>query len=114
MDTQDNPAPVEKDYASIMSRKDWLDREILESIEPVLKRHRLDMAWPLKVGLVINGQEVPAELYNDIMRQVEAVIDREALELIKSRYDKAADLADQLVAAVQDARGRFIAQMPQP
>ena len=75
-------------FQEVLSRKEWLQRELLNSLTgEMITKASEDQFYDIK--LLVNGVELEPQIFNDIMNGVEKYIDGEAKALLKYQLEKA-------------------------
>ena len=91
----------------LIEKNTWLNSEVLQSL-PIDYSINSEYKDRLDVKLIINGTEVEASLYNDLLDNIEKHIDKQARSIILDDLEEAHDEVYKLKRAVEEAKNNII------
>lgn len=92
----------------LLSGKEWLHKCIMESINAdVIDDARDNHDFNYDIKLVVNGHELEPVLLNNLITNVVAYIEAEALDIVNTRMQSAVDKARKLENLVQEASDKI-------
>ncbi len=89
-------------FQEILGRKEWLHKELLNSLTyDLMIKAQNDQYYEVK--LLVNDVELEPVLFNEIMNNVEKVIDTEARNLISKKMEEANNKSRRLQELINEA-----------
>jgi ferritin-like metal-binding protein YciE len=94
-------------FEETLSRKEWLHKELMESLTgDIIAKASEDQFYDVK--LLVNGVELEPAFYNKLVNNIEKYIDSEAKSLVRQKLEEAEEKSRKLSELIDAAKNSII------
>lgn len=98
-------------FEETTSRKEWLHKELLNSLTPeVIDKAMEDRFYDVK--LLVNGIELEPSFYNSLVSGIEKYVEKEAAELLKAKFELVKEKTQKLSDIVDSCIDTLMEEIP--